>query len=82
MQSDNKKSIMPCYSSNSVEIQREEEAFSFISLIADIGGILGLFIGFNFLMVWEWIVWAIRKLWQRNVVADGICINIAPTQGQ
>ena len=40
----------------SVFVQREEEAFSFTSLVADCGGILGLFIGFNFLMVWDWLV--------------------------
>ena len=55
-----------------MEIHREEEAFSLISLVADIGGILGLFIGFNFLMVWDWIVWAIQKLWQSQRVSISV----------
>ena len=50
------------YESDSTDVQREEEAYSFLSLVADCGGVLGLFIGFNFLMVWEWIVWAGSKL--------------------
>ena len=66
------KGIVPCLSSDSVEIHREEEAFSLISLVADIGGILGLFIGFNFLMVWDWIVWAIQKLWQSQRVSISV----------
>ena len=45
----------------SVEVLTEEEAYPTISLVADVGGVLGLFIGFNFLMVWDWIVWGIKK---------------------
>ena len=41
--------------SDNVLVLKEEEAFSFGSLVADCGGVLGLFVGFNFLMVWEWI---------------------------
>ena len=44
------------YSEDYVEVLKEEEAYSFLSLVADCGGILGLFIGFNFLMVWDWII--------------------------
>ena len=50
------------YISKSVEVQREMDAFPFGSLVADVGGVLGLFIGFNFLMVWDWSVWAIKKI--------------------
>ena len=49
------------YVSRSVQVLREEEAFSFQSLVADCGGVLGLFIGFNFLMIWDWIMWIIDK---------------------
>ena len=52
----------PYFTTNSVEVYKEEEAFSFDSLIADIGGVLGLFIGFNFLMVWDWIVLFLQKI--------------------
>ena len=50
------------YISKSVEVQTEVEAFSFGSLVAEVGGVLGLFIGFNFLMVWNWSVWVIKKI--------------------
>ena len=45
----------------SVEVLTEEEAYPFLSLVADVGGVLGLFIGFNFLMVWDWIVMGLQK---------------------
>ena len=49
------------FSTSSLTILREEFAFSFQSLVADVGGVLGLFIGFNFLRVWQLsLVW-IRK---------------------
>ena len=63
----NTTSFVPIFSSDSVPIMREEEAFSLVSLMADIGGVLGLFIGFNFLMVYEWVVFCYEKLaprWQ------------------
>ena len=44
------------YASDSIKVLREEEAFSFGSLVADCGGVLGLFIGFNFLMIWDWMI--------------------------
>ena len=52
--------IQPIFASNLVEVEKEEEAFPFISLVADCGGILGLFIGFNFLMIWDLVV----KIWE------------------
>ena len=42
--------------SDTVQVLKEEKAFPFASLVADCGGILGLFIGFNFLMIWDWIM--------------------------
>ena len=49
----------PYFTTNIVEVHREVEAFSFDSLVADVGGVLGLFIGFNFLMIWDWILQAL-----------------------
>ena len=63
--SEGRKVLMPVYTSDSVEVERELEAFSFPSLVADIGGVLGLFIGFNFLMVWDWILWGYGKMSRR-----------------
>ena len=37
-------------------VRKEVEAFPLISLVADCGGILGLFLGLNFMMMWEWIM--------------------------
>ena len=48
--------------SPSIQVLKEEEAYSFLSLVADCGGILGLFIGFNFLMVWDWIIIAFSMI--------------------
>ena len=45
-----------------VEVLREQEAYPILSFVADFGGILGLFIGFNFLMVWGCIVWCCRHM--------------------
>ena len=47
--------------SSSVVIEKEEEAFSFGSLLADIGGVLGLFVGFNLLMIWELFIFCIKR---------------------
>ena len=45
-----------------VQVLREEEAYPILSLVADIGGILGLFIGFNFLMIFDWFVLPFKQL--------------------
>ena len=50
-------------SPHTVQVLREEEAHSFSSLVADVGGVLGLFIGFNFLMVLDLIVWGVEKIY-------------------
>ena len=52
-------------SSQTIFIRREEWAYPFTSLLADFGGVLGLFIGFNFLMIWDIIVYFIEKI-KRN----------------
>ena len=53
--------LVPKFASGSIQVMREEEAFSFGSLVADCGGVLGLFIGFNFIMIWDWIVIALSS---------------------
>jgi len=50
------KKLLPMFSSDTIFVRKEEEAFPFASLVEDCGGILGLFVGFNFLMVWEWMM--------------------------
>ena len=44
---------------------KEVEAFPFVSLVADCGGLLGLFLGFNFLMVWGWLLACGEAVMQR-----------------
>ena len=53
--------ILPAMFS-SFEVLTEEEAYPLLSLVADVGGVLGLFVGFNFLMVWDWIVMGLQKI--------------------
>ena len=50
------------YESDSIEVQKEGEAYSFLSMVADCGGLLGLFIGFNFLMIWDGMIFSLTSL--------------------
>ena len=59
---------MPYFTENSVQVLREEEAYNLVSLVADVGGVLGLFIGFNFLLIWDWIVWGIKYCMKKNKI--------------
>ena len=52
----NSLELVLAYAGNSIEVQREEEVYSLLSLVADVGGVLGLFIGFNFIMLWDWMI--------------------------
>ena len=55
---------MSYFTTNSVEVLTEEKAYNFASMVADVGGVLGLFIGFNFLMLWDWIVGGIKLIYR------------------
>ena len=48
--------LWPIFTCEKVLVRKEVEAFPLGSLVADCGGILGLFLGFNFFLVWEWIM--------------------------
>ena len=54
--------LVPMFTSNTVIVLREEEAYSFLSLVADCGGVLGLFIGFNFLLFWDSMIWILKRI--------------------
>ena len=58
---DHTTSLTLVYDTDTTHILREEEAYSFGSLVADCGGVLGLFIGFNFLMIWDWTLIALAR---------------------
>ena len=45
-----------------VTIKKEVWAYTNLSFVADCGGLLGLFIGFNFLMIWDLIVIIYQKI--------------------
>ena len=50
------------YLSDTVQVLKEEMAFPFGSLVADCGGILGLFVGFNFLMLWDLVLCLLDRI--------------------
>ena len=58
--------------SSNVLVLKEEEAFSLGSFVADCGGVLGLFVGFNFLMLWEWmwkfLMFVINRLNKKEII--------------
>ena len=54
-------SLRPAFASKKIQVRKEVEAYPVLSLVADVGGVLGLFIGFNFLMLWDWIVLCLEK---------------------
>ena len=54
--------LVPMFTSNTVTVLREEEAYSFLSLVADCGGVLGLFIGFHFLLFWDSMIWTLKRI--------------------
>ena len=58
--------------SSNVLVLKEEEAFSLGSFVADCGGVLGLFVGFNFLMLWEWmwkfLLFVINRLNKKEII--------------
>ena len=58
-----------------ISTEQEVKAYSFGSLIADFGGLLGLFVGFNFLMIWDCILYGLKCLKsKRELVAKINCL--------
>ena len=58
------------FASSSITMEKEEEAFSFESLVADVGGVLGLFIGFNFLEIMQFFIVfgrnSLSEIWKKR----------------
>ena len=46
--------------STDIQVYTEEYIYSFAGLVSDIGGALGLFIGFSFIMFWDWILYSVN----------------------
>ena len=59
---DSKSIISIRFASPTITTEKEEMAYSFQALIADFGGLLGLFVGFNFLMIWDCLLLALKCL--------------------
>ena len=62
MESANLTEVQLVFQSSTVGIVKEEQAYSIESFVADMGGVLGLFVGFNFLMIWDFIILLKAKL--------------------
>ena len=50
------------FASTKLTVEKEIESYSKIDFVADCGGLLGLFIGFNFVMIWDLIVIIYQKI--------------------
>ena len=44
------------FSSNSVTVKEEAYIYPLPSFVAEVGGSLGLFLGFSFLGIWDWVI--------------------------
>ena len=55
-------SLYISFSSSKITVEKEIVSYSYLSFVADCGGLLGLFIGFNFVMFWDLIVIIYQKI--------------------
>ena len=65
VQAPNMTAVYIMLSSSTVILEQEQKAFSFQSLVADVGGVLGLFIGFSFLGLSEFAIAWIKKFYEK-----------------
>ena len=59
---DGKAIFSMSFSTNVLTVMEEEYVYPLDSFIAEIGGALGLFLGFSFMMIWDFIQFAIESL--------------------
>ena len=52
------------FTDSQITVEKEVDFYSWISLVSDIGGALGLFLGFSFVMVWYKAVGYLKKIRQ------------------
>ena len=62
------------FSNSDVVIEKELASYSAVSLISDIGGALGLFLGFSFLMLWDSAMAVAKGI--INCFLHKYCVNI------
>ena len=53
--------VLQLATASQITVKEEEYIYTFISFIANIGGTLGLFLGFSFITVWDMVKWIIVK---------------------
>ena len=59
---ENESSVKILFGNGLTLVEEEIYNFDIVDLVADCGGILGLFVGFNFLMVWDFLVNSVQKI--------------------
>ena len=69
---DSKSIISIRFASPTITTEQEEMAYSFQTLIADFGGLLGLFVGFNFLMIWDCLLLVLKCLKTKKKIFTSI----------
>ena len=77
----NGTAVRMVFESSTVYVEKEELAYDIETFVADLGGVLGLFVGFNFLMIWDGILQALTFFKQKLTYTqlgstDGFCIVI------
>ena len=55
------------FASPKVLVEKEVWSYSVASFVADCGGLLGLFVGFNFLMILDFILFLYKKMSHRLI---------------
>ena len=55
------------FSRSTISVEKEVDAYSFSSFVADYGGLLGLFIGYNFLETFELCYALFHKLFSSKI---------------
>ena len=61
----NEMRIQLNFASTQVTIKKEVYVYPFLSLLAEFGGALGMFLGFSFLMIWDVMKLALMKYWRQ-----------------
>ena len=53
--------------STNVQVETEVRLYTFVNLVGDIGGSLGLFLGFSFFMMWDLLMFLIEFIKNKNI---------------
>ena len=50
-----------------IRVETEALVYPFTSLVSNFGGALGLFLGFSFLMLWDWVMYLAMVVCKANI---------------